>query len=247
MKRAVLFDLDGTLVGLKPYGRLAVLQRALSHFGVSGITQDQADRFWYSAERYTMLKKWSIQAEEFWPRLDSTELLYLQMQHTFCYRDVKIVSYLAGRGLELGLVSNSAHVSILGKLELLRPHFQPSSLRQVVSCSEDTPLPKPHPHGILYALAKLEVAPHEVLMVGDSMDDVRAAHAAGVEVAIVNRGAPIQFDSAYSYHRLNSLWELKTLFASELATSGYRHSSGKLVGYYPKNRPEIILGEELAS
>jgi phosphoglycolate phosphatase-like HAD superfamily hydrolase len=54
------------------------------------------------------------------------------------------------------------------------------------------------------------IAPQEALLVGDSMDDVRAGYAAGVDVAIVDRGEPITFDSTYPFYRLNSLWKLRS-------------------------------------
>lgn len=210
-KRAVLFDMDGTLVGLKPGGRLAILQRALAHFKVYGITQEDADRFWFTAERYAMLERWGVDADSFWQVLDSEELLYLQLQHTSTYRDAGVIRHLARQPLQLGIVSNSAHVSLKGKLKLLSRHLNPNAFQHIVSCSEDAPRPKPCPSGILLACDRLGVNPQETLLVGDSMDDVRAGTAAGVDVVIVDRGEPIAFDSSYSFYRLNSLWKLRNL------------------------------------
>lgn len=211
IKKAILFDMDGTLVGLKPSGRLATLQKTLSHFDITGIEQEQADRFWFTAERYTMIADWGIPTARFWEILDSEELLQLQLQHTVCFRDAGVVRILARQDLRLGVVSNSAHVSLQSKLKLLSKHLNPRSFHHITSCSEDAPRPKPCPSGIELTLQRLGVEAHEALLVGDSMDDVRAANAAGVDVAIIDRGEPIKFDTAYSFHRINTLWKLRDL------------------------------------
>ncbi len=213
-KRAILFDMDGTLVSLKPSGRLATLQRALAHYGITGIDQTLADRFWFTSERYTMLDNWAIPKEPFWNILDSQELLQLQLEHTVCFRDVGIVRYLARQSLKLGIVSNSGHISLQRKLKLLSRHLNPASFKQVTSCSEDAPRTKPCPDGITFSLEKMGLKPEETLLVGDSMDDVRAGNAAGVDVLVIDRGEPIVFDTAFPFSRINSLWKLRSLLAT---------------------------------
>jgi len=212
-KSAVLFDMDGTLVGLKPDGRLAILQHSLAHFGIGGVEQGQADRFWFSAERYTMLENWAIPAEAFWQVLDSERLLQIQLEQTICFNDVAVIRHLSRLNLQLGIVSNSAHISLRGKLKILGRHVKPGRFQQVTSCSDDAPRPKPCPSGILFSLEKMGVAPQDALLVGDSMDDVRAGYAAGVEVVVIDRGEPIQFDQTYPFRRITSLWKLKTMLA----------------------------------
>ncbi|MEI6046923.1 MAG: HAD family hydrolase [Chloroflexota bacterium] len=220
-KQAILFDMDGTLVGLKPSGRLATLRGALDHFGITDIEQEDADRFWFTAERYKMLENWSIPAEKFWQILDSEELLYLQLQHTVSFRDTGVIRHLSRQRIGLGIVSNSAHISLQSKLKLLNRHLNPGCFNQIVSCSEDAPRPKPCPSGILLGLERMGIAPHEALLVGDSMDDVRAGYAAGVEVAIIDRGEPIKFDSAYPFYRLNSLWKLRSWIVPQAVRFSY--------------------------
>ena len=55
---------------------------------------------------------------------------------------------------------------------------------------------KPHPLPILKTCEALGIAPKNVLMVGDSSNDARAAHAAGCPVVLVtygyNHGQPVQ-------------------------------------------------------
>jgi HAD superfamily hydrolase (TIGR01509 family) len=44
---------------------------------------------------------------------------------------------------------------------------------------------KPHPEGILRVLDRFGVGPQEALMIGDSISDIKASHAAGVRIASV--------------------------------------------------------------
>jgi phosphoglycolate phosphatase len=47
---------------------------------------------------------------------------------------------------------------------------------------------KPHPEPLWQACSALDAAPHETLMVGDSINDVAAARAAGCEVVCLPHG-----------------------------------------------------------
>jgi phosphoglycolate phosphatase len=60
-------------------------------------------------------------------------------------------------------------------------------LRVVVS-GDTVANKKPHPEPMLHAAAKLGVAPDEALMVGDSLNDVASARAAGCPVVVVPYG-----------------------------------------------------------
>jgi phosphoglycolate phosphatase len=55
-------------------------------------------------------------------------------------------------------------------------------------CGDTTPYKKPHPEPLLYACRRLDIAPESLLLVGDSINDARAARAAGARVALVTYG-----------------------------------------------------------
>ena len=188
--KAVLFDMDGTLVQLHPSGRKVVLNETLAHFGLPPISDDSlVDRFWFTSERYQIIDNWGVKRPEFWKAFDCEKLLQLQLTHTFAFDDVgENLAQLCSRDLRLGIVSNSAHVSLGYKLKLLEEHIARHHFEVVVSCNDDVPRTKPFADGIELALARLGVAPHEAVLIGDSLDDIGAGTAAGVPVLIVNRG-----------------------------------------------------------
>jgi HAD superfamily hydrolase (TIGR01509 family) len=55
----------------------------------------------------------------------------------------------------------------------------------VAITDDDVHAPKPDPEGLLAATAVLGVAPAEIVYIGDSDNDVRAGHAAGMRTAVV--------------------------------------------------------------
>lgn len=195
--KAVLFDMDGTLVQLHPSGRKVVLNETLAHFGLPPISDDSlVDRFWFTSERYEIIDSWGVKRPEFWKAFDCEKLLQLQLTHTFAFEDVGAnLAQLRSKDLRLGIVSNSAHVSLAYKLKLLEDHIARHHFEVVVSCNDDVPRTKPFADGIELALARLGVAPHEAVLIGDSLDDIGAGAAAGVPVLIVNRG---QLESIYT-------------------------------------------------
>jgi len=195
--KAVLFDMDGTLVQLHPSGRKVVLNETLTHFGLPHISDDTlVDRFWFTSERYEIIDNWGVQRPEFWKVFDCEKLLQLQLTHTFAFDDVgENLNQLRMLDLRLGIVSNSAHVSLAHKLALLEKHIARNHFEVVVSCNDDVPRTKPFADGIELALSRLDVAPQEAVLIGDSLDDIGAGAAAGVPVLVVNRG---QLESIYT-------------------------------------------------
>ncbi len=66
--------------------------------------------------------------------------------------------------------------------KLLLPYFD------AVISLEHTPRPKPHPDGVLAALAALGAKPGEALVIGDTVPDIQSGHDAGVKVAALTHG-----------------------------------------------------------
>jgi phosphoglycolate phosphatase len=92
-----------------------------------------------------------------------------------------LLSVLKTKGMEIGLVSNVGR-KVLEKAILkldLRPFFN------VVVSRNDVQYMKPSGEGLTLALRRLQVPKEKALYVGDSLDDVQAAKAAGVKVIIL--------------------------------------------------------------
>jgi phosphoglycolate phosphatase len=106
-------------------------------------------------------------------------------RHTSLYPGVKEgLAKLREQGFPLACVTNKSERfarPLLDSLDL-SGHFE-----QVVA-GDTLPLKKPDPAPLLYACRAFEIAPREMLMIGDSVNDAQAARAAGCPVFCVTYG-----------------------------------------------------------
>lgn len=186
--RAVLFDIDGTLVD-SAAAYLEVAQAAARPFGLE-VTEQQVrhslasgSNFWKDvvpadrADRESLLKGMASHAMREWPRvLREHGKLFAGLAET--------LDALKQLGIVLGIVSG-AHPAVL---ELLRE----SDILQrfdAVILGTDVSKPKPDPQGILKCLEKLGIAPEAAAYVGDTPVDIQTSRAAGVQAVGVLTGA----------------------------------------------------------
>ena len=189
--RAVLFDLDGTLLDtvadiaralncalseqglpqLPPAevrtfigrGVPVLIQRALARLGAGGDAGRLLERFHAHYERLSA--QGELQARVF-PGVAPG------------------LAALHAAGVKLAVVTNKparAARAVLRDAQLAR-------WIDALVAGDSGLAPKPHPEPLLRACAELGVAPQEALMVGDSRVDVLAARAAGVPVVCVPYG-----------------------------------------------------------
>ena len=105
-------------------------------------------------------------------------------QHFSLYDDVDpTLRILTAGGLRLGLISNTHRC-----LTSFQSHFELEGLIAVAISSSQHGYMKPHPSIFEAALKLMNVAPHEAVMVGDSMkQDIAGARRIGMEAVLVNR------------------------------------------------------------
>lgn len=106
--------------------------------------------------------------------------------HFSLYPDVEpALRRLAGAGMCLGLVSNAQR-----PLDTFASHFALDGLITVTVSSAEHGYMKPHPGIFAAALERMAVAPHEAVMVGDSLrHDIEGARRAGMRGVLVRRGS----------------------------------------------------------
>jgi putative hydrolase of the HAD superfamily len=100
--------------------------------------------------------------------------------------NVRLLADLSARGLRLGVVSNGC-----GNVDVLCAELGYAPYLSVVVDSRRAGLYKPDPAIFIYAAAKMERRPSNVMMVGDSFDrDVRPAKSIGMMTAWLEGPAP---------------------------------------------------------
>ena len=188
--RAVLFDLDGTILDTAP-DLAACANAMLAEIGRAPLPEAQIRD--YIGKGVQNLVARSLEATGGAGAVDSAhalevfERLYLEglAVRTRPYPGVvEGMETLARAGIAMGCVTNKAArftVPLLERTGLMR-------FMGVVVSGDTVANKKPHPEPMLHAVAKLGVQPREALMVGDSRNDVDSARAAGCPVVVVPYG-----------------------------------------------------------
>jgi phosphoglycolate phosphatase len=220
--RAVLFDLDGTLLDTAA-DITSALNRALAEQGRGAFTAAQV-RELIGRGVPSLIERALARLPG--PAGEADQALLLRRFHEH-YRQLhdcgefqaraypgvaQGLSTLFARGLRIGVVTNKAKdaaVDLLARLAL-------NQWIHVVVGGDSCVQRKPHPQPLLLALEALQVQPSQALMVGDSQVDVLAARAAGVAVVCVpygyNEGADPRSLACDAF--VETLGELPALLAS---------------------------------
>jgi len=98
---------------------------------------------------------------------------------------VEVLEALKKKGIKLAVFSGNSS-------EVLEKSLKALKIRQyfhAVVSADDVKKMKPDPEGLLKALSSLNLQKSEAIYVGDALNDVKSAKAAGVKVAVVLTGA----------------------------------------------------------
>lgn len=196
--KAVMFDLDGTLVHTAPEIATAI-NKMLAALGVSALPQQQVQSY-IGEGAQTLVRRCIIAAMQREPDAELFEQAYALFFKYYAdnvtesrpYEGViEGLSALQAKGLKLACVTNKPErftMPLLDRSGLL-------DFFEVVVSGDTLPKKKPDPIQLQYICAKFNVLEAEAMLVGDSMTDVKAAHAAGCYIVTVpygyNQGKPI--------------------------------------------------------
>jgi phosphoglycolate phosphatase len=188
--KAVLFDLDGTLLDtiadlaeaanlmLAELGQPALSQARVHSFVGRGIN-DLVHRCLAESSEPSAAE--TETAREIFRR----HYARVNGQGTRPYPGVpELLAALAARGLKMAVVTNKSTIFTLPLLQ----QFGFARYFGATVCGDTLPVRKPDPGMIHHACGLLEVRPGDALMIGDSINDSLAARAAGVPVLLVKYG-----------------------------------------------------------
>lgn len=177
MIRCVLFDLDGTLIDTWDL-YVRAMERTLEEISHEEIPADRLASLRLNSE--PRLLGYFVPQDE----VGGAHRRFLANYHDLhatCFGGVypgvlDLLKTLRSRGNPTGIVTGKSR----GAWEITRRHI-PLYPFDTLVFDDDVSEPKPDSEGIVKAMADLGVSPSETIYVGDSLSDLEAATAAGVQ------------------------------------------------------------------
>lgn len=195
MKKAIVFDLDGTLIDSIPDVH-ASLNRALAELELGQLTLPQVKTMIGHGGRYLIecaLKAVDVEPDD--RVVEQLLLKYLELykrypvDHTIVYPNVvETIEQLRDDGYSLGICTNKPFAMtnlVLERLSLL-PLFSG------VTGGDNLPFCKPDPRHIEATLELMQQPLSNAIMVGDSKTDIQAANNAEIPSVLVTYGYHLQ-------------------------------------------------------
>lgn len=182
--RAIIFDLDGTLVD-----SMGVVHEALNlilrDLGLREVSREEM------AELAGMRLSEILRAMAPWLGPKAAEEGELRFKRIYSASELRLIAgvgealeRLRGMGIRMGIVTTTPKEPACALIDRLGI----SGYFRVLVAVEDVERPKPHPDGPLRASRALGIDPRDCAFVGDSPNDIRAGRAAGTRTIGVLTG-----------------------------------------------------------
>lgn len=181
--RAVLFDVDGTLVDTLP-ALIPGLADAFATYAEQCPSELEIRSIigLPLIQQMQMFEQGSPTSEEIQKRV---AFAIERFEH---YKDlerpfgpaIQALIQLQREGFAIGLVTSKSRI----ELESFLDRFDGAAFVDAAICSSDVVHPKPHAESALLACERLGVSPKEAVLIGDSVFDIQCARNAKVRAAI---------------------------------------------------------------
>lgn len=194
--KAVVFDMDGVLIDAREW-HYEALNRALGLLGYEITRYEHLSTYdgLPTKKKLQMLTVERGLPEELHAFMNLLKQQYtLEFVATRCkpvFQHQYALARLRQAGYKLGVASNSVRRTV----EEMMERSDLLGYLDVIVSNEDVAKGKPDPEMYVKAMATLGVAPHEVVVVEDNENGVRAATAAGAHVLVVGGPEDVTLDA----------------------------------------------------
>ena len=181
-----LFDLDGTLVDTKLDIALA-MQKVMVEAGFEKPSLDDVEKAIGGGAKNAVNKLTGLEGGALTPLLDAFVAAYEEMcaDHSEVYAGGEaLLRRLKGEDAKLAVVT----MKFRAPTHKILKHHGLFGLLDDVLTFDDLEKRKPDPDSLLALMRKYDLKPEEVLVVGDTVTDLRYAQNAGVDACAVEYG-----------------------------------------------------------
>lgn len=204
--KAILLDLDGTLIKTPLSYITKTVNKVLNDMGVPPVSQEEASKFWFSPDVDKFIGNIVKNPSLFWQLFRQYDNPSSRLHVSRVYEDSFSLEELQNNKIDLGIVTSTPkdvaekEIFMLNRLKL-KSVIYAQPIYGVKS--------KPDPESIHLSLKRLGVSAEQTIYVGNGIEDIITARNAGVTDIFLER-------SDYPYHldleptkRILSLTELK--------------------------------------
>jgi len=187
----VIYDLDGTLIDSAKDMQVAV-SRVLADHGLPAVTEDDVRNYMGQGSKVTMNRAFS----KYGKTLDDSQLSAVTREFVRYYEADPVsnttafagVSDVVARFDRLGLRQGVCTNKFERPSRMILEHLKLMPPISGLAGADTFPVRKPDPRHILMLVERMGGTPDRAVMVGDSIHDVHAAHAAGLPAVLVSWG-----------------------------------------------------------
>lgn len=186
MIKAILFDLDGTLVNVKKNYRINSVKNVIKKLKARIPEEKEIELFWFKHFRDEIIRKWNVKPTEFWHYFNKEDNIRKRKKNSFVYKEVKkTLKKLKEKGIKIGIVTNGTpQVTEIG-VELIGSELIDAI---VIAHAWLQRKAKPEAEAIHECLHLLNEKPKNALFVGNAEEDILAARKARMKAILIKRG-----------------------------------------------------------
>ncbi len=183
MIKAILFDIDGTLLDTSEF-ILQAFEHSLKQGGITGVTRTHIAQEMGPPlfEMYQLLAP-GKNPEEFVRAHRDFQSKKLHLSTPFSEAQ-EVLQKIHEKGVKIAAVTSRSNENSVKTLELadIKEYFE------IIISFEDVKKHKPDPEGILMALQYMNIRPVDAIMVGDTHVDIEAGKNAGTTTVGITHG-----------------------------------------------------------
>jgi len=199
MIKAIIFDMDGVLIDAKEW-HYEALNRALSLFGLEISRYDHLTTYdgLPTKRKLEMLSLERDLPRQLHPFINRMKQAYtMEIVHSRCkprFAQEYALSTLKSKGYKLAVASNSIRHSV----EVMMEKARLDNYLDAMLSTGDVTFPKPNPEIYIKAIARLDLAPKECLVVEDNKSGIKAAMDSGAHVLVVKHVEDVNLENIVS-------------------------------------------------